>query len=147
MDNLRAIALCLAIAVVGAIAASCALLPTKPRFPVDGKLAICTMFTMDYEGPYLLPWLAYHRLIGFDHVLLYLDDCDGTARARHRGIFKPLVGLHWVRVVSKCEAGTQSHMEVLRHCEAVARGLGATWVVNWDVGMPIWESSPRQMKA
>jgi len=26
------------------------------------------------EGPYLLEWVAYHRLIGFDHILLYAQD-------------------------------------------------------------------------
>ncbi len=34
---------------------------------------------MKNEGPYILEWIAYHRLIGFDHFLVYTNDCsDGT---------------------------------------------------------------------
>jgi hypothetical protein len=34
---------------------------------------------MKDEGPFLLDWLAYHRLIGFDRVQVYSNDCrDGT---------------------------------------------------------------------
>lgn len=34
---------------------------------------------MKDEGPYLLEWLAYHRLIGFDRIWVYSNDCrDGT---------------------------------------------------------------------
>lgn len=35
--------------------------------------------TMRNEGPYILEWLAYHRLIGFDEVLICSNDCiDGS---------------------------------------------------------------------
>jgi hypothetical protein len=31
------------------------------------------------EAPYLLEWVAYHRLVGFDHFLVFSNDCaDGT---------------------------------------------------------------------
>ena len=34
---------------------------------------------MKDEGPFLLEWLAYHRLIGIDRVIVYSNDCrDGT---------------------------------------------------------------------
>lgn len=34
---------------------------------------------MKNEGPYILEWIAYHSLIGFDHFLVYTNDCsDGT---------------------------------------------------------------------
>lgn len=34
---------------------------------------------MKNEAPYLLEWIAYHRLIGFDRFLVYSNDCaDGT---------------------------------------------------------------------
>lgn len=42
-----------------------------------GLAAILSM--MKDEGPRLLEWLAYHRLIGFDGVWVYTNDCrDGT---------------------------------------------------------------------
>ena len=42
-----------------------------------GRCAIVT--TMKNEGPFILEWLAYHRAVGFDDVLVYTNDCtDGT---------------------------------------------------------------------
>ncbi|MFY0632278.1 MAG: glycosyltransferase family 2 protein [Vannielia sp.] len=35
--------------------------------------------TMKNEGPYLLEWIAYHRLIGFNEFTIFSNDCtDGT---------------------------------------------------------------------
>lgn len=39
-----------------------------------GRRAIVT--TMKNEGPFILEWLAYHRAIGFDDILVYTNDCD-----------------------------------------------------------------------
>src|SRR6187402_2146286 len=34
---------------------------------------------MKDERPYLVEWVAYHRLIGFDRIRVYSNDCsDGT---------------------------------------------------------------------
>ncbi|MFO6462987.1 glycosyltransferase family 2 protein [Jannaschia sp. KMU-145] len=47
--------------------------------PADlpGRTAIVTC--MKNEGPFILEWLAYHRAIGVDDVLVYTNDCtDGT---------------------------------------------------------------------
>ncbi|MEJ6401975.1 glycosyltransferase family 2 protein [Yoonia sp. 2307UL14-13] len=45
--------------------------------PGRGRRAIVT--TMKNEGPFILEWLAYHRAIGFDDILIYTNDCtDGT---------------------------------------------------------------------
>lgn len=42
-----------------------------------GRTAIVT--TMKNEGPFILEWLAYHRMIGVDDFLIYTNDCtDGT---------------------------------------------------------------------
>ncbi len=33
------------------------------------------------ERPYLLEWVAWYRLLGFDHIVIYSNDCtDGTGR-------------------------------------------------------------------
>ncbi|MDT8856106.1 glycosyltransferase family 2 protein [Paracoccaceae bacterium Fryx2] len=49
-----------------------------PRAAVDaGRTAIVT--TMKNEGPFILEWLAYHRMIGVQDFLIYTNDCtDGT---------------------------------------------------------------------
>ncbi|MGB8815186.1 MAG: glycosyltransferase family 2 protein, partial [Paracoccaceae bacterium] len=42
-----------------------------------GRTAIVT--TMKNEGPFILEWIAYHRMIGVDDFLIYTNDCsDGT---------------------------------------------------------------------
>src|SRR6056297_2937438 len=42
-----------------------------------GRRAIVT--TMKNEGAFILEWLAFHRAIGFDDILVYTNDCtDGT---------------------------------------------------------------------
>jgi len=40
----------------------------------SGRTAIVTC--MKNEGPFLLEWLAYHRMIGVDDFLVYTNDCD-----------------------------------------------------------------------
>lgn len=40
---------------------------------------------MKDEGPYVLEWVAYHLSIGFDHFLVYTNDCsDGTDKILRR---------------------------------------------------------------
>lgn len=42
-----------------------------------GRTAIVT--TMKNEGPFILEWIAYHRMIGVQDFLIYTNDCtDGT---------------------------------------------------------------------
>ncbi|MEL6678126.1 MAG: glycosyltransferase family 2 protein [Pseudomonadota bacterium] len=43
----------------------------------SGRRLVIT--SMKNEAPYLLEWIAYHRVIGFDQFLVYTNDCeDGT---------------------------------------------------------------------
>jgi hypothetical protein len=45
--------------------------------PPSGRTVVVTC--MKNEGPFLLEWIAYHRLIGVDDFLVYTNDCeDGT---------------------------------------------------------------------
>lgn len=37
--------------------------------------------TMKNEGPYILEWIIWHRLIGFDDILVYTNDCEDGADA------------------------------------------------------------------
>lgn len=44
-----------------------------------GKPKTTIVTTMKNEGPFILEWLAYHRVIGVDDFLIYTNDCtDGT---------------------------------------------------------------------
>jgi hypothetical protein len=49
----------------------------KSKVIEPGSVAIVT--TMKNEGPFILEWLAYHRVIGVNRFLVYTNDCtDGT---------------------------------------------------------------------
>ena len=42
---------------------------------------IFLLSAMKNEGPDVLEWALYHRLIGFDHILVYTNGCkDGSDR-------------------------------------------------------------------
>lgn len=45
-----------------------------PQAPPSGRTLIVTC--MKNEGPFILEWLAYHRMIGVDDFLVYTNDCD-----------------------------------------------------------------------
>ncbi|AHD11629.1 glycosyltransferase family 2 protein [Phaeobacter gallaeciensis] len=55
-------------------------MPEKKRLnhsSVGTRTSVVT--TMKNEGPFILEWLAYHRVIGVDDFLIYTNDCtDGT---------------------------------------------------------------------
>lgn len=47
--------------------------------PADGRGRCAIVTTMKNEGPFILEWLAYHKAIGFDDIIVYTNDCtDGT---------------------------------------------------------------------
>lgn len=60
--------------------------------PTQGR-RITLVSTMKNEGPYLLEWIAYHRMIGFTDFILFSNDCtDGTNlilnRLDHMGVVR-----------------------------------------------------------
>lgn len=47
--------------------------------PAEGSTGNVIIACMKNEGPFLLEWIAYHRIIGIHHFLIYTNDCsDGT---------------------------------------------------------------------
>ncbi|MEK0165661.1 glycosyltransferase family 2 protein [Phaeobacter sp. A36a-5a] len=55
-------------------------MPKAKLLPTGGSgTRTVVVTTMKNEGPFVLEWLAYHRAIGVDEVLVYTNDCsDGT---------------------------------------------------------------------
>ena len=45
-------------------------------------LVLCAIFTLRFEAPYILPWVAHHRRLGVDRLLLYHDDASGMCLHR-----------------------------------------------------------------
>ncbi|MEO1000829.1 MAG: glycosyltransferase family 2 protein, partial [Pseudomonadota bacterium] len=79
------------------------------------------------EGPYLLEWVAYHRLIGFTDILIYTNECtDGTDALAEALAARGLIR-HMPNPVPP---------DTRPHREALARGLaevaGADWAMALD---------------
>ena len=56
---------------------------TPPATPNRPRFALVSM--VKDEGPYLLEWLAFHVIAGFDTILVFWNDCtDGTDRMLQR---------------------------------------------------------------
>ncbi|WP_095589109.1 glycosyltransferase family 2 protein [Actibacterium ureilyticum] len=56
-----------------------------PRSLPEGRSGNVVVACMKNEGPYILEWVAYHRLVGFDTFLIYTNDCtDGTDQILQR---------------------------------------------------------------
>ena len=66
------------------------------------RFALCTMLTLKYESPYLLPWLAWHKLAGIERIFLYLDDPLGTDVHVHAPILDAVGRVPWVSVTTMC---------------------------------------------
>lgn len=46
---------------------------------MDEKMRVALVSPSRNEGPYLLEWLAWHRMLGFDDILVLTNDCsDGS---------------------------------------------------------------------
>ena len=99
------------------------------------ELAICAQVSLRYETPYLLPWVAYHTLLGFDSIILYIDDgthlgaIDHTAHSRLLGMLGNAkhVTVHSMTALNQTGPGAQ-----MAHCVFTAR-KHATWMAMWDI--------------
>ena len=56
------------------------------------KLRTCIVSCMKNEGPYILDWIAYHKMIGVTDFLIYANDCDDRT-------FQILLELHRMRII------------------------------------------------
>ncbi len=86
---------------------------------------------MKNEGPFILEWLAWHRAIGVDDVLVYTNDCtDGTD-----ALLDVLAsrGLVTHRANPFRGTGLKPQHAALRAAETEAVVRGAGWIVAMDV--------------
>ncbi len=118
--------------------ASTALFGYKPvRMPVAAIKSgpsnrTCIVTTMKNEGPFILEWLAYHRAIGVEDVLVYTNDCtDGTdtllSMLQDKGLLQHRAN-PW-----KPDGTTKPQHAALQAAEAEAIVQNAGWVICMDV--------------
>ncbi len=102
--------------------------PLPPPVPLPPKgVAICAIARN--EGPYLLEWLAYHRVIGVEHFLIFDNDStDGMSQ-----MLKRLSGEGWLEVVSWPDQPNRSAQEPA-YTAGIARLEGRVrWVAFIDL--------------
>lgn len=62
--------------------------PTTPRVLPDATTpnsGIVIVASLKNEAPYILEWIAHHRMVGVDNFVIYTNDCeDGTAEILDR---------------------------------------------------------------
>ncbi|WP_424986132.1 glycosyltransferase family 2 protein [Microbulbifer sp. S227A] len=81
------------------------------------------------EGPFLLEWIAYHRLIGVNDFLIYSNDCsDGTD-----ALLDALDRRGVLRHLPNPAQGRNYQMEALRDARRHEIVAGADWVWIADV--------------
>ncbi|TNJ42773.1 glycosyltransferase family 2 protein [Phaeobacter sp. B1627] len=82
------------------------------------------------EGPFLLEWIAYNRLIGVTDFLFYSNDCSDGSDALLEG----LAARGYVTHLPNPAAGRAYQMEALRDCahQPVVRQADWLWIADVD---------------
>jgi len=90
------------------------------------------------EGPFLLEWIAFHRLVGVTDFLFYSNDCtDGTDRLLDalaaRGADASTAAGRVVHLPNPAE-GRNYQMEALKHAagQDIVRGADWVWIADVD---------------
>ncbi len=83
---------------------------------------------MKNEGPYILEWVAHHKVLGFDKIIVYTNDCsDGTNRILRRLQALGHVEFHLNRV-----GAGGIHRSALRQARRLQVVKEAKWVYICD---------------
>ena len=95
-------------------------------------MRITSVTPMKDEGPFILEWLAYHRLIGFNDFIVFSNDCsDGTDKLLDRldemGLIRHLPN------PSMYTKHGRHHWTVLNYVNHMGRLWSADWVFSFDV--------------
>jgi len=95
----------------------------------EGDLRITTVTSVKNEGPFLLEWIAFNRLIGVTDFLFYSNDCsDGTDH-----LLDALAERGIVQHLPNPAEGRNYQMEALKHARKQDIVAAADWVWIADV--------------
>ncbi|MCA0994594.1 glycosyltransferase family 2 protein [Alloyangia pacifica] len=91
-------------------------------------MRICAVTCVKNEGPFVLEWVAYHRLIGVTDFLVYSNDCDDGTDA----LLNALAPAGVVHLPNPAE-GRNYQMEALKDAARQDLVTGADWIWVADV--------------
>lgn len=92
-------------------------------------MKICAVTCVKNEGPFILEWVAFGRMIGVTDFLFYSNDCDdGTD-----DLLDEMQQAGIVTHLPNPATGRQYQVEALRHARQHPLVTGADWLWNADV--------------
>ncbi|WP_298437004.1 glycosyltransferase family 2 protein [uncultured Jannaschia sp.] len=95
-------------------------------------MRVTSITPMKDEGPFILEWLAYHRLIGFDDPIVFTNDCtDGSDLLLDR--LDVLGYLRHLPNPSMMLEHGRHHWAVIEYANLMGRLKTADWVFSFDV--------------
>lgn len=86
--------------------------------------------TLRNEAPFLLQWIAWHRMIGFDAFLIYTNDCDDQSEAMLARL-QDMGLVTWVQNEARFGGGPQ--MKALADAMQHPVYRDAEWVAHFDL--------------
>jgi len=97
------------------------------------RAGLCAMVSIEFEQHTLLHWAAYHLLIGFHMLWLYVDDRRGLSGSEQAALDRIAPRLPSSVTLRRLSATGVSHqVDALIHCQRQARQEGYTWIAHWD---------------
>ena len=97
-----------------------------------GRMRITSITPMKNEAPFILEWVAYHRLIGVNDIIVFSNDCtDGTdlmlERLDELGLLR-----HYPNPCMTTNL-PKPHLQAMRYINSSQRLRRSDWVVSLDV--------------
>lgn len=85
---------------------------------------------MKDEAPFLLHWVAHHRRIGFDRIIVFTNDCSDDTDA----MLDRLQAMGEVtHIPNKVPRGGKPQPLALRRADKLAEVAGSDWIITLDV--------------
>ena len=91
---------------------------------------ITVFTTMKNEGPYMLEWIAFHRMLGVDHFLIFTNDCEDGTDDIARRLQQMGLATHVPNAVR--DGGNPQH-QMLRRARRHPKVKEADWLMCLDV--------------
>ncbi len=88
---------------------------------------------MKNEGPFILEWLAHHLSIGFDHVLVFTNDCDDGTVELLDGLAKHGFVTRLDNPYQEMGSGYNPQKGALKYAESLDLARDSDWVLISDV--------------